>query len=82
MGGRSMRVSRLILAAVIGGCASAPALSQTYDRPLTPQADREFRNPGDPHAPGYRCRGMSYGTGAQTCGTATGGPVGGITSRN
>ena len=29
-----------------------------------------------------RCRGISYGTGARTCGTATGGPVGGITGRN
>lgn len=29
-----------------------------------------------------RCGGISYGTGARTCGTATGGPVGGINSRN
>lgn len=29
-----------------------------------------------------RCRGMSYGTGARSCGTATGGPVGGLTNRN
>ena len=29
-----------------------------------------------------RCNGISYGTGARTCGTATGGPVGGINSRN
>ena len=29
-----------------------------------------------------RCGGLSYGTGARTCGTATGGPVGGINSRN
>ncbi len=29
-----------------------------------------------------RCGGVSYGTGARTCGTATGGPVGGINGRN
>ena len=29
-----------------------------------------------------RCRGVSYGTGARSCGTATGGPVGGISGRN
>lgn len=29
-----------------------------------------------------RCGGMSYGTGERTCGTATGGPVGGLTDRN
>ena len=29
-----------------------------------------------------RCRGISYGTGARSCGTATGGAVGGISSRN
>lgn len=29
-----------------------------------------------------RCGGVSYGTGARSCGTATGGPVGGISGRN
>ena len=29
-----------------------------------------------------RCGGGSYGTGARSCGTATGGPVGGISGRN
>ena len=29
-----------------------------------------------------RCHGISYGTGARSCGTATGGPVGGISGRN
>ncbi len=29
-----------------------------------------------------RCGGISYGTGARSCGTATGGPVGGNGSRN
>ena len=29
-----------------------------------------------------RCNGMSYGTGARSCGTATGGPVGGLSSKN
>ena len=29
-----------------------------------------------------RCDGVSYGTGARSCGTATGGPVGGLSSRN
>ena len=29
-----------------------------------------------------RCHGMSYGTGARSCGTASGGPVGGIGGRN
>lgn len=29
-----------------------------------------------------RCDGVSYGTGARSCGTATGGPVGGNSSRN
>ena len=29
-----------------------------------------------------RCNGLSYGTGARSCGTASGGPVGGIGGRN
>ena len=29
-----------------------------------------------------RCNGISYGTGARRCGTATGGPSGGLSSRN
>ena len=29
-----------------------------------------------------RCGGISYGTGERSCGTATGGPVGGNSSRN
>ena len=29
-----------------------------------------------------RCGGISYGTGARSCGTATGGPVGGLAGRN
>lgn len=33
-------------------------------------------------APGGRCRGISYRTGARSCGTSTGGPVGGLSSRN
>ena len=28
------------------------------------------------------CEGMSYGSGATSCGTETGGPVGGLSSRN
>jgi hypothetical protein len=31
---------------------------------------------------GGRCHGIAYGTGARSCGTATGGPVGGLTNRN
>jgi hypothetical protein len=42
----------------------------------------EQREQRDPHAPGARCHGMSYGTGAQSCGTASGGPVGGLGARN
>ena len=29
-----------------------------------------------------RCNGVSYGTGQRGCGTATGGPVSGLTNRN
>ena len=29
-----------------------------------------------------RCNGVSYGTGERGCGTATGGPVGGLTNKN
>lgn len=49
---------------------------------------RDWRAMGEPafahHAAdgGYRCHGVSYGTGAQSCGTMTGGPVGGLNSRN
>ena len=72
----------LILCAI---AAALPALSESYDNrdgtarrtTMTERAAHE-----DPHAPGYRCHGMSYGTGAQTCGTATGGPVGGIGAGN
>ena len=52
-----------------------------------------YSNRDLPHAaymPGYsngvaangRCHGISYGTGARSCGTATGGPVGGYANRN
>lgn len=38
----------------------------------------------DMNGPPYRerCDGLSYGTGERSCGTATGGPVGGLSSRN
>ena len=39
------------------------------------------RNPRRVAANG-RCGGISYGTGARSCGTATGGPVGGLSNRN
>lgn len=77
-----MTLIRFTAAAVLALSASAPAFSQTYDHRYDRRAVQEYRNPGDPHAPGYRCNGMSYGTGAQSCGTATGGPVGGIGARN
>ena len=47
----------------------------------TVQTHRVLRARGHVHANG-RCHGMSYGTGASSCGTATGGPVGGLSSRN
>lgn len=47
----------------------------------TTPTHRVLKARGHVHANG-RCHGMSYGTGASSCGTATGGPVGGLSSRN
>jgi hypothetical protein len=71
-------------ATMLLGSASL-ASAQTY-----PQFARNDHTPhydawgNDLNGPPYRtrCDGMSYGTGARSCGTATGGPVGGLSSRN
>ena len=66
----------------LGACAMlvGPA-TMTAAQAQTAQNWRYARPRGHVHADG-RCLGMSYGTGARSCGTATGGPVGGLSSRN
>ncbi len=66
---------------VIAGSARAQAPDYlTQNRAAVRAADPQ-RNTNGVAANG-RCGGMSYGTGARSCGTATGGPAGGDDSRN
>lgn len=65
-------VRTLALAAALGLAATTAAAAQT-----APPRHRIHRV-----ATNGRCNGVSYGTGARSCGTRTGGPVGGLTSRN
>ena len=61
-----------LLAAPVGASFAYAQTAPSY---------RVLKGRGHVHASG-RCHGMSYGTGARSCGTATGGPVGGLSSRN
>ena len=80
-----MKVPALIAAVAALLAAANPASAQTSD--YLSQNRAVFRAQAR-HAAGNgvvakgRCGGISYGTGARSCGTATGGPVGGIGSRN
>ena len=79
-----MRPTLVALAATLA--MTLPIMAQGYDRSAgTEQAWNDYAQTygrvGQVAANG-RCRGMSYGTGARSCGTATGGPVGGLTNRN
>lgn len=77
-----MRCRSILLSVLVAVGVTGSATAQAGDKAGVRRADHEYRDARDPHAPGARCRGMSYGTGAQSCGTATGGPVGGIGARN
>ena len=70
------------LAGLIG--ATSVAMAQTPDYLVQNRA--VYRAYAAPTRNGVvangRCGGVSYGTGARSCGTATGGPVGGISGRN
>ena len=74
----------ILVTLVVVGCSSAMAQGGPDYLSTNRAASRSARAnaPSDGVAPNDRCRGMSYGTGARTCGTATGGPVGGINGRN
>ena len=71
------------LLAAIGTCTMllGPFAASSADAQQVYSHSRLLKAKGRIHADG-RCHGMSYGTGARSCGTATGGPVGGLSSRN
>lgn len=72
-------------AVIIGLCISSQAWAGTPDY-LGSGADYARAYQPRDREPGVRdngrCDGVSYGTGARRCDSATGGPVGGITGRN
>jgi len=69
-------LATLLAFTLLGAMASSAALAQQAG-----PHHRLLKARGHVHADG-RCGGISYGTGARSCGTATGGPVGGLSSRN
>lgn len=78
----SVASTMLVLAACLG--TTAPAAAQADYLSENRAAARSYygRKSQNGVIVNGRCRGMSYGTGARSCGTATGGPVGGISGRN
>ncbi len=60
---------------------SAPSFAAPAG-PITAHWTWSYQQAAAMRVPGGRCRGISYGTGARSCGTATGGPVAGLASRN
>ena len=72
----SITTAIAVLFASIGMAAAASPFEAVADQV------QSARVHGDSIAANGRCGGISYGTGARTCGTMTGGPVGGLTSRN
>jgi hypothetical protein len=78
---------RTLLVGVVLATVGATGIAQadTWSPAPRGQVAQQFANSAlfnDGVSAGGRCHGMSYGTGARSCGTATGGPVGGLTSRN
>lgn len=72
------------LSCLLGATTSAWAQSAGYDYLSENRAAVRayYGNAHNGVAANGRCGGVSYGTGARSCGTATGGPVGGLDSRN
>ena len=68
-------------AATYGTTASAQSLHYVEDNAAWVQA-HVGAMPSDGIAANGRCGGISYGTGDRSCGTETGGPAGGLPSRN
>jgi hypothetical protein len=76
-----MKTSTLIAAAAMLISFGDFASAQTIHR-HRPHPNWSYSKAVAMRVSGGRCRGISYGTGARSCGTATGGPVGGLSSRN
>ncbi len=70
------------LACLLGATNLAFAQSTDYLSQNRAVARAYYHKSHNGVAANGRCGGISYGTGARSCGTATGGPVGGISSRN
>lgn len=66
-----------------GGLAHAQGVAPSTEVPRTAgQIPTRDQPGGDGIAANGRCGGVSFGTGASRCGSATGGPADGIDSRN
>lgn len=79
-----MKVSLLLaMFALLGLCTAAQAQQSVSFAPWDHEPHLNSRGE-DTNGPPYRerCDGLSYGTGDHSCGTATGGPVGGLPGRN
>lgn len=77
-----MLATAISLTCLFGMTATASAQAVDYLSQNRAAARPYYRASRDGIDANGRCGGISYGTGARTCGTATGGPVGGITGRN
>ena len=78
-----VRLLALVAAGLLG--SSHVALAQPYPHFASDDHTPHYDAYGqDLNGPPYRerCDGLSYGTGARRCGSATGGPVGGLSSKN
>jgi hypothetical protein len=76
-------MQKLIISAMFVGATLSPAAAATHHT-MTHHHEmlrHHHHMTGHVQANGH-CKGMSHGTGYHGCGTATGGPVGGLPSKN
>ena len=79
-----MRNLAVLLFSVFALWGSDPASAQVNYLQQGSDFARQYRSRNNINgvAANGRCGGISYGTGERSCGTASGGPVGGNSSRN
>ena len=80
-----MRIKLLVAAIGLSFVGTNAFAAQTHDYVERYSAwAQQYRAlaPRNNIAANGRCDGISYGTGAMSCGTETGGPVAGLSSRN
>jgi hypothetical protein len=80
---KNVSIAAAVVAGLVMSAAAAQAGVPDYVNSGAQYAKAyHARNLNNGVAANGRCDGVSYGTGERSCGTATGGPVGGNESRN